>query len=201
MWFGFLFQDIRLALPDVDIIRVEIDRMDVRHRPGAKLHLKHPHILDAWPQHRDIVYVRNKEVNLCLGTSDKWLCVARLPFTYTEDQLTTMMAAYGRIKHAFLVCSEVTGESKGYGLVKYESQEAAAQAKQFLNGKIMESEAIQVDWLNSSYIQYSQLHSKCLYVSNLPSNFRDLPLFRKIFSVVKNPPYCQVGIDFEYLNI
>ena len=132
-----------------------------------------------------------------MGTSDKWLCVARLPLTYSEDQLVGMMAAYGRIKHSFLVCSEVTGESKGYGLVKYESQEAASQAKQFLNGSILEAEAIQVDWLNSSFIQYSQLHSKCLYVSNLPPNFRDLAQFRKIFSVVKNPPYCQVNIKLS----
>jgi hypothetical protein len=55
-------------------------------------------------------------------------------------------------------------------------------------------EAIQVDWLNSSFIQYSQLHSKCLYVSNLPPNFRDLAQFRNIFSVVKNPPYCQIAM-------
>jgi len=191
---GATEQDIRLALPDVDIIRVELDRMDVRHRPGAKLYLKHSHILDAWPAHRDSVYVRNKEVNLCLGTSDKWLCVARLPLNYTEEQLTSLMAPYGRIKHSFLICSEVTGESKGYGLVKYESQEAAAQAKQFVNGSLLEDEAIQVDWLNSSFIQYSQLHSKCLYVSNLPPNFRDLAQFRKIFSVVKNPPYCQIAM-------
>jgi len=191
---GTTEQDIRLALPDVDIIRIEIDRMDVRHRPGARLYLKHPYILDNWPHHRDNVYVRNKEVNLCLGTSDKWLVVARLPFSYTEDQLNTLMASYGNIKSSFLVCSEETGDSKGYGLVKYESQDAANLAKQFLNGKILQDEAIQVDWLNSSYIQYNQLHSKCLYVSNLPSNFRDLAQFRKIFSVVKNPPYCQIAM-------
>jgi hypothetical protein len=31
--------------------------------------------------------------------------------------------------------SEVTGESKGYGLVKYITSEAAAQAKHLLTGK------------------------------------------------------------------
>ncbi len=35
----------------------------------------------------------------------------------------------------FLMISEVTGESKGYGLVKYISSEAAAQAKHLLTGK------------------------------------------------------------------
>ena len=51
---------------------------------------------------------------------------------------------------------------------------------------------VQVDWLNSSHLSYSALHSKCLYVDHLPPNYRDLNNFRKIFSVVKNPPYCQV---------
>ncbi len=35
----------------------------------------------------------------------------------------------------FLMISEVTGESKGYGLVKYITSEAAAQAKHLLTGK------------------------------------------------------------------
>lgn len=131
-------------------------------------------------------------MNLCLGTSDKWLCLARLPFHYTEQDLTDLVSKYGKVKHSFLVCSQVTGESKGYGLVKFQNHEGSNLARQFLNGKMLEGEAIQVDWLNSSFIQYSQLHSKCLYVSNLPKNFRDLALFRRIFSVVKNPPYCQV---------
>ena len=52
----------------------------------------------------------------------------------------------------------------------------------------------QVDWLSSTHINYSQLHSKCLYIDNLPSNYRDMNTFRNIFSVVKNPPYCQIAM-------
>ena len=36
------------------------------------------------------------------------------------------------------------------------------------------------------------LHSKCLFVDRLPENYRDMAEFRKIFSTVVNPPYCQV---------
>ena len=45
------------------------------------------------------------------------------------------LAGYGRVAACFLMISEVTGDSKGYGLVKYLSSEAAAQARHLLNGK------------------------------------------------------------------
>ena len=41
--------------------------------------------------------------------------------------------------------------------------------------------------------KFKQLHSKCLYVDRLPPNYRDMAQYRKVFSVVKNPPYCQVN--------
>ena len=36
------------------------------------------------------------------------------------------------------------------------------------------------------------LHSKCLYVDRLPKDYRDMGEFRRLFSAVVNPPYCQV---------
>jgi hypothetical protein len=51
---------------------------------------------------------------------------------------------------------------------------------------------LQADWISSTHISLKQLHSKCLYVDHLPPNYRDMAAYRKIFSVVKNPPYCQV---------
>ena len=51
---------------------------------------------------------------------------------------------------------------------------------------------LQADWVSSTHISLRQLHSKCLYVDRLPPNYRDMANYRKIFSVVKNPPYCQV---------
>jgi hypothetical protein len=38
-----------------------------------------------------------------------------------------------------------------------------------------------------------------LYVDRLPPNYRDMGEFRRIFSVFKSPPYCQVSlILFSY---
>ena len=55
------------------------------------------------------------------------------------------MSGYGRVRAAFLVASESTGESKGYGLIKYFTSEAAAQAKHLLNGKEIGGHIIQVE--------------------------------------------------------
>jgi len=63
-----------------------------------------------------------------------------------------------------------------------------------LDGKLINGVKIQADWLSSSHMSYSSLQSKCLYVENLPSQYRDMANFRNIFSVVKNPPYCQIAM-------
>lgn len=85
------------------------------------------------------------------------------------------------------------GESKGYGFVEYITKEAALQAKNALDGKqILDCTAV-CDWLDSSHVTVRSLHSKCLYIDHLPSNYRDMGEFRRIFSTVVNPPYCQVS--------
>uniref|UniRef100_A0A0K2V4V9 RRM domain-containing protein n=2 Tax=Lepeophtheirus salmonis TaxID=72036 RepID=A0A0K2V4V9_LEPSM len=90
--------------------------------------------------------------------------------------------------------SEKTGESKDYGLIKYMSSDAAAQARHLLDNREIDSYTIDCDWLNSGRITFASLHSKCLYVNHLPPNYRDMGEFRKRFSVIKNPPYCQIAM-------
>ena len=62
-------------MSDVDISNVTIDKTDGRVRPGAKLVLARPELLDSWSQ--SSVFVKNKEVSVMVGPSDSWLCVAR----------------------------------------------------------------------------------------------------------------------------
>ena len=118
--------------------------------------------------------------------------MARLPLLLQDKAFTSLVAAYGKVRAAFLMVSERTGRSKGYGLVKYCSNEAAAQARHLLDGRELEGHSLQADWLNSTHIAFRQLHSKCLYVDQLPPNYRDMATYRRVFSVVRNPPYCQV---------
>lgn len=72
------------------------------------------------------------------------------------------------------------------------------QAKNALDGRrILDSVAV-CDWLDSSHVTVRSLHSKCLYVDRLPPNYRDMGEFRRVFSAVVNPPYCQVGESSYY---
>ena len=94
-----------------------------------------------------------------------------------------------------------SGESKGYGLIKYVSSDAAAQARHLLDGRTVATSrfphltySLECDWLNSSHTSFKSLHSKALYVDQLPPSYRDMGEFRKIFSVFKSPPYCQVRV-------
>jgi len=191
---GVTEQDIRTAFPDIELTNITIEKSDGRYRPGAKLSLSVPELLDDWPKARENVFVKNKEVSVCVGSSDQWVCVARLPLDLSDSEFTTLVSGYGKVRSCFLMCSEKTGESKGYGLVKYCSNEAAAQARHLLDGRDIRGFSIQADWLNSTHISFKQLHSKCLYVDNLPPNYRDMTTYRKIFSVIKNPPYCQIAM-------
>ena len=97
--------------------------------------------------------------------------------------------------------------------MRYLCRQVASQAKQELDGLNVNGVNIQVihlfiflilgepilefwfkkvDWLPSSITQYKSLHSKCLLVENLPPQYRNFTQFRKIFSCVAKPPYCQV---------
>jgi len=191
---GVTEQDIRTAFPDIELTAIILEKSDGRYRPGAKLSLAVPELLDDWPKARENVFVKNKEVSVCVGSSDQWVCIARLPLDLSDQEFTTLVSGYGKVRSCFLMCSEKSGESKGYGLVKYCSNEAAAQARHLLDGRDIRGFSIQADWLNSTHISFKQLHSKCLYVDNLPLNYRDMTTYRKIFSVIKNPPYCQIAM-------
>jgi RNA recognition motif-containing protein len=134
------------------------------------------------------------QVSVCVGSSEQWICVARLPPSLSEESFRSLVAAYGRVRAAFLMVNERSGRSKGYGLVRFQSQEAAATARQLLEGRQLDGFSLQADWLSSTHIAFRQLHSKCLYVDHLPPDYRDMAQYRKVFSVVRNPPYCQIAM-------
>ena len=67
-------------------------------------------MLDAWPRSRHTVFVRSKDVSVCVGGSDGWLCVAKLPLDYNDHAFANLAGAYGRVKESFLVVSEKTGK-------------------------------------------------------------------------------------------
>lgn len=101
--------------------------------------------------------------------------------------------------------SKISGDSKGYGLIKYVSSDAAAQARHLLDGRTVTcpkfphmSYSLNCDWLSSSHITFKSLHSKALLVERLPPGYRDLKEFRQICSVVQKPAFSNVS-SYSYL--
>ena len=157
----FIFQDITAAFPDLEITSITIERPDVRVKAGARLRLARPEVLDNWPVSRQVVFVSNKEVSVCVGSSEGWLCVARLAPDTEEEEFSQLVSSYGVVGESFLVVSEVTGAGKGYGLVRYKCSQAAAQARHLLDNKTVRGYSIQVSQREISL--YYTLYSICIF--------------------------------------
>ena len=159
----FIFQDITAAFPDLEITSITIERPDVRVKAGARLRLARPEVLDNWPVSRQVVFVSNKEVSVCVGSSEGWLCVARLAPDTEEEEFSQLVSSYGVVGESFLVVSEVTGAGKGYGLVRYKCSQAAAQARHLLDNKTVRGYSIQVSQREISLYYTLSLYSIFLY--------------------------------------
>merc|ERR1719150_88373 len=88
---GVRDEDIVAAFPDLEITSITIDKPDVRVKAGARLKLARPELLDSWPVSRQVVFVCNKEVSVCVGSSEGWLCVAGLPPDTEEEEFRQLV--------------------------------------------------------------------------------------------------------------
>lgn len=61
------------------------------------------------------------------------LFVGGLPYSTTNEELQSMFASYGNIISAAIITDKFTGQSKGFGFVEMESDEAAQKAISELN--------------------------------------------------------------------
>lgn len=84
--------------------------------------------------------VRGRLINVTLQPTDSLLCLTNLPHTFTAQQFEELVRAYGNIERSFLVYSELTGHSKGYGFVEYMKKDSASRARSELLGRPLVSE-------------------------------------------------------------
>ena len=103
---GCTEQDIRNSFPDLGIVSIMIETNDGRYKAGARISVENPEILGEWPESRQTIYVKNKEVSVCVGNSDGWICVAKLPLSYSDDDFLNLAGAYGKVCEAFLMISK-----------------------------------------------------------------------------------------------
>lgn len=79
--------------------------------------------------------VRGRLINVALQPTDSLLCLTNLPHTFTAQELEELVRTYGNIERSFLVYSELTGHSKGYGFVEYMKKDSASRARSELLGR------------------------------------------------------------------
>ncbi|XP_063876953.1 ribonucleoprotein PTB-binding 1-like [Scylla paramamosain] len=159
---------------------------------SARVLLAEPEVLETWSRSQHTL--RGHKVTISPSNTEGLLCVARLPQDFSEEDFANLAASLGQVTYCFLMRSEKTGESKGYGFIEYTNKELALQAKALLDGREVRDSLLVCDWLDPSHVTFASLHSTCLYVDHLPRNYRDMGEFRRIFSKVTNPPYCQIAM-------
>ena len=68
--------------------------------------------------------------------------VGSLPYSITEQQLSTLFATHGTVQSAKVITDKYTGQSKGFGFVEMGSDEEAQKAITALNGTQMDGRTI-----------------------------------------------------------
>ncbi|XP_054663892.1 ribonucleoprotein PTB-binding 1 isoform X2 [Grus americana] len=137
--------------------------------------------------------LRDKEISVQLQPTDALLCIANLPQLYTQQQFEELVRPFGNLERCFLVYSEKTGHSKGYGFVEYMKKDSAARAKSDLLGKQLGTRTLYVHWTDVNQLTLDLLHSKCLCVDKLPHSYADLEELRQVFSAACAPTFCQLA--------
>uniref|UniRef100_A0A665UPM7 Ribonucleoprotein, PTB-binding 2 n=1 Tax=Echeneis naucrates TaxID=173247 RepID=A0A665UPM7_ECHNA len=137
--------------------------------------------------------VRGRLINVTLQPTDSLLCLTNLPHTFTAQQFEELVRTYGNIERSFLVYSELTGHSKGYGFVEYMKKDSASRARSELLGRPLGDRSLMVQWMDVNQLsQEENLHSKSLCVDRLPLDLCDSEELTQLFSETYRPVFCQV---------
>ncbi|XP_062854238.1 ribonucleoprotein PTB-binding 2 [Trichomycterus rosablanca] len=140
--------------------------------------------------------VRSRTISVQLQPTDSLLCVTNLPHTLTASHFQELVRSYGNIERSFLVYSELSGHSKGYGFVEYMKKDSASRARAELLGKARGERALMVQWSDVNQLATSRhLHSKCLCVERLPADFESSEELAHVFSRSYKPVFCQLAQD------
>ncbi len=75
----------------------------------------------------------------------KKLYVGSLPYSVTETQLRELFEPFGAVESARLISDKFTGNSKGFGFVEMETEEAAQAAIEGMHGKDVDGRALVVN--------------------------------------------------------
>ncbi|XP_067846494.1 ribonucleoprotein PTB-binding 2 isoform X2 [Heptranchias perlo] len=136
---------------------------------------------------------QGREISVQLQPTDTLLCITQLPLSYTQQQFEELVRLYGNLERCFLVYSETTGHSKGYGFVEYMKKDSAARAKSELMGKQLGPCILYVQWTDVDHLSADFLHSKCLCIDKVPHDYKDAKELTQLFSRMFKPVFCQLA--------
>ncbi|XP_071606025.1 ribonucleoprotein PTB-binding 2 isoform X2 [Heliangelus exortis] len=139
--------------------------------------------------------LRGKEISVQLQPTDALLCITNLPISFTLEEFEELVRAYGNVERCFLVYSELTGHSKGYGFVEYMKKDSAAKARLELLGKQLEESTLFAQWMDVNQLTTNLIHSKCLCVDKLQKDYTDPKELLQTFSLKYKPVFCQFAQD------
>ena len=71
--------------------------------------------------------------------------VRNIPPVISEDELSSLFEAYGRVLSARVIGDNDSGKTHGYGFVEMASEESAQNAVESLNGAELEGRDLQVE--------------------------------------------------------
>ncbi|NXQ62715.1 RAVR2 protein, partial [Anthoscopus minutus] len=139
--------------------------------------------------------LRGKEISVQLQPTDALLCITNLPLSLGMEEFEELVRAYGNVERCFLVYSELTGRSKGYGFVEYMKKDSAAKARLELLGKQLEESTLFAQWMDVNQLTTNLIHSKCLCVDKLQKDCADSKELIQAFSLKYKPVFCQFAQD------
>jgi RNA recognition motif-containing protein len=73
------------------------------------------------------------------------LYVGNLAYSTMEHQLRDAFAAHGEVVSATVVIDRVSGQSRGFGFVEFNSPDEAQRAMDAMNGQMVDGRAIRVN--------------------------------------------------------
>ncbi len=73
------------------------------------------------------------------------LYIGNLPYGVTEDDIREKFSVFGELASIDLVTDRFTGESKGFGFIKYESNSDADKAIKSMNGSQLGGRVLKVN--------------------------------------------------------
>lgn len=76
----------------------------------------------------------------------KKVYAGNLSFITTEETLQKVFSIFGKIENVSIIKDKISGNSKGFGFVTFEEENAAAQAVHTLSGKEVDGRKIRVSF-------------------------------------------------------